>query len=82
MSLPPSILGLAQNDILSTSDDGSRTSGSTGDSSVHAVVYAGYGGEEAGTGLADVIAGAYNPAGRLPVTFYRSVKQVLCVCTE
>jgi len=31
-----------------------------------------YGGQSAGTASADVIFGDYNPAGRLPVTFYKS----------
>jgi beta-glucosidase len=35
-----------------------------------------YGGEEAGTALAEVLFGDYNPAGRLPITFYRSLDQV------
>ena len=35
-----------------------------------------YGGEEAGTAIAETLAGINNPAGRLPVTFYRSVEQL------
>jgi beta-glucosidase len=37
-----------------------------------AIVETWYGGEEAGTALADVLFGDYNPAGRLPVTFYKT----------
>jgi beta-glucosidase len=35
-----------------------------------------YAGEEAGTALAETLSGANNPAGRLPVTFYRSADQL------
>jgi beta-glucosidase-like glycosyl hydrolase len=41
-----------------------------------AILNAWYGGEAAGTAVADVLFGDYNPAGRLPVTFYRSVDQL------
>jgi beta-glucosidase len=35
-----------------------------------------YGGEEAGTVIAETLAGVNNPAGRLPVTFYKSADQL------
>ena len=41
-----------------------------------AVLSAWYGGEEAGSAIADTLAGVNNPAGRLPVTFYKSLGQV------
>ena len=40
---------------------------------IPAIINAWYGGQAAGQAIADVIFGDYNPAGRLPVTFYRSV---------
>ena len=35
-----------------------------------------YGGEEIGTAIAETLAGANNPAGRLPITFYKSLDQL------
>jgi beta-glucosidase len=41
-----------------------------------AILQAWYPGEEGGTAIAETIAGDNNPAGRLPVTFYRGVEQL------
>jgi beta-glucosidase len=41
-----------------------------------ALLQAWYGGEEAGTAIADTLAGIHNPAGRLPVTFYATTDQL------
>jgi beta-glucosidase len=41
-----------------------------------AILEAWYGGQEAGTAIADTLSGDNNPAGRLPVTFYESVDQL------
>lgn len=46
------------------------------DENLPAILYAWYGGEGAGTAIADVLFGDYNPAGRLPVTVYKSVDQL------
>lgn len=43
---------------------------------VPAILQVWYPGEEGGTAIADVLFGDYNPGGRLPVTFVKSVEQL------
>ncbi|MBV9881573.1 MAG: glycoside hydrolase family 3 C-terminal domain-containing protein [Sphingomonadaceae bacterium] len=56
--------------------NGSALSVNWADAHVPAIVEAWYPGGEGGTAVARLIAGDYSPAGRLPVTFYRSVDQL------
>jgi beta-glucosidase len=43
---------------------------------VNAIVQSFYPGQAGGTAIAEVLLGKYNPAGRLPLTFYRSTKDL------
>lgn len=46
------------------------------DENLPAILEAWYPGELGGTAIADVLFGDYNPSGRLPVTFYKSAKDL------
>jgi beta-glucosidase len=55
--------------------NGSALSINWADKNIPAIIESWYGGQAAGTAIANVLFGDYNPAGRLPVTFYKSVEQ-------
>ncbi len=43
---------------------------------IDAIVESWYGGERGGQAIGDVLSGRYNPAGRLPITFYKSITDI------
>jgi beta-glucosidase len=55
---------------------GSAISANSAAEHATALLAAWYGGEEAGAAIAEILAGVGNPAGRLPVTFYKGVDQL------
>jgi len=56
--------------------NGSAISVTWENENIPAIIETWYGGQAAGQALADVLFGDYNPAGRLPVTFYKSVNDL------
>jgi len=56
--------------------NGSPLSINWADENIPAILEAWYPGQEGGTAIADILFGNYNPGGRLPLTFYKSLDQI------
>jgi beta-glucosidase len=56
--------------------NGSALSVNWAEQNADAILESWYSGEEGGTAIAQTLAGANNPAGRLPVTFYKGIEQL------
>ena len=56
--------------------NGSALSVNWANDHANAILEAWYAGEEGGTAIAETLAGVNNPAGRLPVTFYKGIEQL------
>jgi len=62
--------------IVFVSMSGSAVAMPWADEHLNAIVQSFYPGEAGGQAIADVLLGKYNPAGRLPVTFYRATSDL------
>jgi beta-glucosidase len=56
--------------------NGSALSVNSANEKADAILESWYSGEEGGTAIAQTLAGVNNPAGRLPVTFYKGIEQL------
>ncbi|HKV26236.1 MAG TPA: glycoside hydrolase family 3 C-terminal domain-containing protein [Candidatus Acidoferrum sp.] len=56
--------------------NGSALAVNWANANIPAILEAWYPGEEGGTAVAEALAGDFSPAGRLPVTFYKSTEQL------
>ena len=56
--------------------NGSALSVNWADAHANAILEAWYPGEEGGTAIAETLLGNNNPAGRLPITFYKDIEQL------
>ncbi len=56
--------------------NGSAVSVNWENENIPAIIEAWYPGQAGGTAIADILFGDYNPSGKLPLTFYKSVEQI------
>ena len=74
--MPAPHAAIARKPVIIVLQSGSAVPLGAEGTKARAIVQAWYGGEQGGRAIADVLAGAYNPAGRLPITIYRGNDQL------